>query len=127
MDWKIYMKFTFIIFAFMMANTLAFTLGIQIYNNSQPLFSVPATLAIGGVILANCAAVQLLLAGKYSLEPLFYIGLIPIIGFLISYLLMSQSSHYNLAMILYCLSLTLGILLLFFTVKNLQNKKSLVL
>lgn len=122
-----YIKFTFISLAFLIANTMAFTLGLSLISNGQSLFSLPGILAILGIILPNCAAVQLLLAGKYSVNQLFYSGIFPIFGFLISYVLLTKTGQYNLAFVLYSISLASGLVLLVITVIKTQNKKSLVL
>lgn len=122
-----YSKFTFISLAFLIANTMAFTLGLPLISNGQLLFSLSGLLAIIGIILPNCAAVQLLLAGKYSLNQLFYSGIFPIFGFIISYVLLTRTGQYNLAFVLYSISLAFGLFLLVVTVNKTQNKKSLVL
>lgn len=127
MNWNMYLKFAFITVGFMMANTTAFTVGIAIFHNQQPLLSVGGIIAVSGIILANCATIQLLLAGKYSLNQLFYLGLVPILGFFISYLMLTKTTQYQLSILLYCISLSVGVLLLYTTMKNMQNKKSLVL
>ena len=124
---QMYIKFTVIIFAFLMANTMAFTIGLGLLRMNDSLFSISGILAISGVVLANCAAVQLLLAGKYSINPLFLIGVLPIIGFLLSYLLYTKTDQGIAALILYSLSIITGIILLYMTIKDSENKKSLVL
>lgn len=122
-----YIKFTIISLAFLIANTMAFILSLPLIANDQSLFSLSGILALLGVILPNCAAVQLLLAGKYSVNQLFYSGILPIFGFLISYVLLTRTGQNNLAFILYSISLVSGLLLLVITVKRTQNKKGLVL
>ncbi len=122
-----YIKFTIISLAFLIANTMAFILSLPLIANDQSLFSLSGILALLGVILPNCAAVQLLLAGKYSVNQLFYSGILPIFGFLISYVLLTRTGQNNLAFILYSISLVIGLLLLVITVKRTQNKKGLVL
>ena len=122
-----YIKFTIISFAFLIANTMAFTLGITLFRMNESIVSVPGILAMSGVILANCAAIQLLIAGKYSINSLFYIGILPVIGFMISYLLFTRTNQSNEAIMLFSLSLIIGFVLLVMTIKDSQNKKSLVL
>lgn len=124
---NMYVRFAFITIAFLIVNTTAFTIGLILLANNSPLLSVEGVLAIGGVLLANCAAIQLLLAGKYSITHLFYIGLIPISGFFIAYYAISRTHAYQLGVIFYCISVLAGVFLLFFTIKQSQNKKSLVL
>jgi hypothetical protein len=124
---NMYVRFAFITIAFLIVNTTAFTIGLTLLANNSPILSVEGFLAIGGVLLANSAAIQLLLAGKYSITHLFYIGLIPISGFFIAYYTISRTSAYQLGVVLYCISVLAGVILLFFTVKQSQNKKSLVL
>ena len=122
-----YIKFAIISFAFLIANTMAFTLGITLFRMSESIVSVPGILAMSGIILANCAAIQLLIAGKYSINSLFYIGILPVIGFMISYLLFTRTNQSNEAIMLFSLSLLIGFVLLIMTIKDSQNKKSLVL
>ena len=122
-----YIKFAIISFAFLIANTMAFTIGITLFRMNESIVSVPGILAMSGIILANCAAIQLLIAGKYSINSLFYIGILPVIGFMISYLLFTRTNQSNEAIMLFSLSLLIGIILLIMTIKNSQNKKSLVL
>ena len=124
---NMYVRFAFITIAFLIVNTTAFSIGLTLLANNSPLISVDGVLAIGGVLLANCAAIQLLLAGKYSITQLFYFGLIPIGGFFIAYYTISRTNAYQLGVIFYCISVLAGVLLLFLTVKQSQNKKSLVL
>ena len=122
-----YIKFSIISFAFLIANTMAFTLGITLFRMNESFVSVPGILAMSGIILANCAAIQLLIAGKYSINSLFYIGILPVIGFMISYLLFTRTNQSNEAIMLFSLSLAIGFVLLVMTIKDSQNKKSLVL
>ena len=122
-----YLKFAIISFAFLIANTMAFTLGITLFRMNESIVSVPGILAMSGIILANCAAIQLLIAGKYSINSLFYIGILPVIGFMVSYLLFTRTSQNNEAIMLFSLSLIIGFVLLVMTIKDSQNKKSLVL
>lgn len=122
-----YIKFAIISFAFLIANTMAFTLGITLFRMNESFVSVPGILAMSGIILANCAAIQLLIAGKYSINSLFYIGILPVIGFMISYLLFTRTNQSNEAIMLFSLSLAIGFVLLVMTIKDSQNKKSLVL
>mgnify|MGYP003417971187 FL=1 len=122
-----YIKFAIISFAFLIANTMAFTLGITLFRMNESFVSVPGILAMSGIILANCAAIQLLIAGKYSINSLFYIGILPVIGFMISYLLFTRTNQSNEAIMLFSLSLLIGFVLLIMTIKDSQNKKSLVL
>ena len=82
---------------------------------------------MSGITLANCAAIQLLIAGKYSINSLFYIGILPVIGFMVSYLLFTRTNQSNEAIMLFSLSLIIGFVLLVMTIKDSQNKKSLVL
>ena len=124
---SMYIKFAIISFAFLIANTMAFTLGITLFRMNESIVSVPGILAMSGVILANCAAIQLLIAGKYSINSLFYIGILPVIGFMISYLLFTKTNQSNEAIMLFSLSLIIGFVLLVMTIKDSQNKKSLVL
>ena len=122
-----YIKFAIISFAFLIANTMAFTLAFTLFRMNASFVSIPGILAMSGVILANCAAIQLLIAGKYSINSLFYIGILPVIGFMISYLLFTRTSQSNEAIMLFSLSLLIGFVLLIMTIKDSQNKKSLVL
>ena len=122
-----YIKFTIISFAFLIANTMAFTLAFTLFRMNESFVSVPGILAMSGIILANCAAIQLLIAGKYSINSLFYIGILPVIGFMISYLLFTRTNQSNEAIMLFSLSLLIGFVLLVMTIKDSQNKKSLVL
>ena len=122
-----YIKFAIISFAFLIANTMAFTLGITLFRMNESIVSVPGILAMSGFILANCAAIQLLIAGKYSINSLFYIGILPVIGFMVSYLLFTRTNQSNEAIMLFSLSLLIGFVLLIMTIKDSQNKKSLVL
>ena len=124
---NMYIKFAIISFAFLIANTMAFTLGITLLRISESFVSVPGILAMSGVILANCAAIQLLIAGKYSINSLFYIGILPVIGFMTSYLLFTRTNQSNEAIMLFSLSLLIGFVLFVMTIKDSQNKKSLVL
>ena len=124
---SMYIKFAIISFAFLIANTMAFTLGITLFRMNDSFISVPGILAMSGIILANCAAIQLLIAGKYSINSLFYIGILPVIGFMISYLLFTRTNQSNEAIMLFSLSLIIGFVLLVMTIKDSQNKKSLVL
>ena len=123
---NMYIKFAIISFAFLIANTMAFTLGLTLLRMNESFVSMPGILAISGVILANCAAIQLLIAGKYSINSLFYIGILPVMGFTISYLLFTRTNQSNEAIMLFSLSLIIGFILLVMTVKDSQNKKSLV-
>lgn len=100
----------------MMANTIAFSLGFIFLFGDHSLFSLRGGLAIGGVILANCAAVQLLIAGREQRERLFRIGIIPILGYLLAYLLLSRTHYSPLAFMIYCYSLIAGVLLLIITI-----------
>ncbi len=122
-----YIKFAIISFAFLIANTMAFTLAFTLFRMNESFVSIPGILAMSGVILANCAAIQLLIAGKYSINSLFYIGILPVIGFMISYLLFTRTNQSNEAIMLFSLSLLIGFVLLIMTIKDSQNKKSLVL
>ena len=122
-----YIKFAIISFAFLIANTMAFTLAFTLFRMNESFISIPGILAMSGVILANCAAIQLLIAGKYSINSLFYIGILPVIGFMISYLLFTRTNQSNEAIMLFSLSLLIGFVLLIMTIKDSQNKKSLVL
>ena len=122
-----YIKFAIISFAFLIANTMAFTLAFTLFRMNASFVSIPGILAMSGVILANCTAIQLLIAGKYSINSLFYIGILPVIGFMISYLLFTRTSQSNEAIMLFSLSLLIGFVLLIMTIKDSQNKKSLVL
>ena len=124
---NMYVRFAFITTAFLIVNTTAFTIGLTLLASNFSLLSVQGILAIGGVLLANCAAIQVLLAGKYSITHLFYIGLIPITGFFIAYFVISRTHAFQLGVVFYCISVLAGVVLLFFTVKQSQNKKSLVL
>ena len=124
---NMYIKFTIISFAFLIANTMAFTLGFSLLHMNDSLLSTPGILAVSGVILANCGAVQLLIAGKYSINTLFYIGILPVVGYMISYLLFTKTNQDNAAIMLYSISLVIGVVLLFMTIKDSHNKKSLVL
>ena len=124
---SMYIKFAIVSFAFLIANTMAFTLGITLFRMNESIVSVPGILAMSGVILANCAAIQLLIAGKYSINSLFYIGILPVIGFMISYLLFTRTNQSNEAIMLFSLSLIIGFVLLVMTIRDSQNKKSLVL
>jgi len=122
-----YIKFAIISFAFLIANTMAFTLAFTLFRMNESFVSIPGILAMSGVILANCAAIQLLIAGKYSINSLFCIGILPVIGFMISYLLFTRTNQSNEAIMLFSLSLLIGFVLLIMTIKDSQNKKGLVL
>ena len=124
---NMYIKFAIISFAFLIANTMAFTLGYTLLRTNDSLFTVSGILAVSGVILANCGSVQLLIAGKYSINTLFYIGILPVVGYLISYLLYTKTNESSAAMMLYSISLIIGVILLYMTIKDSHNKKSLVL
>jgi hypothetical protein len=124
---NMYIKFTIISFAFLIANTMAFTLGLTLLSINESLFSIPGILAVSGVILANCGSVQLLVAGKYSINTLFYVGILPVVGYMLSYLLFTKTEQGFVAIMLYSISLVVGVVLLFMTIKDSQNKKSLVL
>lgn len=124
---NMYIKFTIISFAFLIANTMAFTLGLTLFSINESLFSIPGILAVSGVILANCGSVQLLVAGKYSINTLFYVGILPVVGYMLSYLLFTKTEQGFAAIMLYSISLVVGVVLLFMTIKDSQNKKSLVL
>ena len=124
---NMYIKFTIICFAFLIANTMAFTLGFSLLRMNNSLLSVPGILSVSGVILANCGSVQLLVAGKYSINTLFYIGILPVVGYILSFLLLTKTNQGNAAIMLYSVSLIIGVILLFMTIKDSQNKKSLVL
>ena len=124
---NMYIKFTIISFAFLIANTMAFTLGLTLLSINESLFSIPGILAVSGVILANCGSVQLLVAGKYSINTLFYVGILPVVGYMLSYLLFTKTEQGFAAIMLYSISLVVGVVLLFMTIKDSQNKKSLVL
>ena len=124
---NMYIKFSVITFAFLIANTMAFTLGLALLRLNESLLSVPGILAVAGVILANCGSVQLLVAGKYSINTLFYIGILPVMGYMLSYLLFTKTNQSNAAIMLYSISLIVGVVLLFMTIKDSHNKKSLVL
>ena len=124
---NMYIKFTIISFAFLIANTMAFTLGLTLLSINESLFSIPGILAVSGVILANCGSVQLLVAGKYSINTLFYVGILPVVGYMFSYLLFTKTEQGFVAIMLYSISLVVGVVLLFMTIKDSQNKKSLVL
>lgn len=115
---NIYVKFSVITFAFLMANTIAFSLGFLFLFAIESLWSMGGLLAVGGVILANCAAVQLLIAGKEQFEHLFLIGLVPIIGYLIAYLLFSYTLFSTLATVIYSMSIIVGVVLLAITVQK---------
>ena len=124
---NMYVKFAIITFAFLIANTMAFTLGYTLLRMNESLFTVQGILAMSGVILANCGSVQLLVAGKYSINTLFHIGILPVVGYLISYLLFTRTDQGNAAIMLYSVSLIVGVVLLYMTIKDSHNKKSLVL
>ena len=124
---NMYIKFAIISFAFLISNTLAFTLGYTLLRMNDSLLTVTGVLAIAGVILANCGSVQLLVAGKYSINTLFYIGILPVVGYLLSYLLFTKTNQGNAAIMLYSVSLVVGVVLLYMTIKDSHNKKSLVL
>lgn len=115
---NIYVKFSVITFAFLMANTIAFSLGFLLLFAIESLWSMGGLLAVGGVILANCAAVQLLIAGKEQFEHLFLIGIVPIIGYLIAYLLFSYTLFSTLATVIYSMSIIVGVVLLTITVQK---------
>ena len=115
---NIYVKFSVITFAFLMANTIAFSLGFLFLFAIESLWSMGGLLAVGGVILANCAAVQLLIAGKEQFEHLFLIGVVPIIGYLIAYLLFSYTLFSTLATVIYSMSIIVGVVLLAITVQK---------
>ena len=115
---NIYVKFSVITFAFLMANTIAFSLGFLFLFAIESLWSIGGLLAVGGVILANCAAVQLLIAGKEQFEHLFLIGIVPIIGYLIAYLLFSYTLFSTLATVIYSMSIIVGVVLLAITVQK---------
>ena len=115
---NIYVKFSVITFAFLMANTIAFSLGFLFLFAIESLWSIGGLLAVGGVILANCAAVQLLIAGKEHSEHLFLIGIVPIIGYLIAYLLLSYTLFLTLATVIYSISIISGVVLLTITVQK---------
>lgn len=115
---NIYVKFSVITFAFLMANTIAFSLGFLFLFAIESLWSMGGLLAVGGVILANCAAVQLLIAGKEQFEHLFLIGIVPIIGYLIAYLLFSYTLFSTLATVVYSMSIIIGVVLLTITVQK---------
>ena len=124
---NMYIKFAIITFAFLIANTMAFTLNYTFLRMNDSLYSVPGVLAMSGVILANCGAAQLLVAGKYSINTLFYVGILPVVGYMVSYLLLTKTEQYTAAVMLYSISLIVGVILLFMTIKNSHGKKSLVL
>ena len=124
---NMYIKFAIITFAFLIANTMAFTLNYTFLRMNDSLYSVPGILAMSGVILANCGAAQLLVAGKYSINTLFYVGILPVVGYMVSYLLLTKTEQYTAAVMLYSISLIVGVILLFKTIKNSHGKKSLVL
>lgn len=124
---NMYIKFAIITFAFLIANTMAFTLNYTFLRMNDSLYSVPGVLAMSGVILANCGAAQLLVAGKYSINTLFYVGILPVVGYMVSYLLLTKTEQYTAAVMLYSISLIVGVILLFKTIKNSHGKKSLVL
>ena len=124
---NMYIKFAIITFAFLIANTMAYTLGLTMLQLNESLFSIPGLLAVLGVILANCVSIQLLIAGKYSINTLFYIGILPVSGYLVSYLLFTRTNQNTAAVILYSLSLVIGVVLLLMTIKNSEGKKSIVL
>lgn len=115
---NIYVKFSVITFAFLMANTIAFSLGFLFLFALESIWSIGGLLAVGGVILANCAAVQLLIAGKEQFEHLFLIGIVPIIGYLIAYLLFSYTLFSTLATVVYSMSIIIGVVLLTITVQK---------
>ena len=124
---NMYIKFAIITFAFLIANTMAFTLNYTFLRMNDSLYSVPGVLAMSGVILANCGAAQLLVAGKYSINTLFYVGILPVVGYMASYLLLTKTEQHTAAVMLYSISLIVGVILLFMTIKNSHGKKSLVL
>lgn len=124
---NMYVRFAFITIAFLIVNTTAFTIGLGLLENNASFFSINGVLAITGVLLANCAAVQLLLAGKYSISSLFYIGLLPISGFFASYFAISRANEYLIGVVFYCISIIISLSLLYITLKLSQGKKSLVL
>ena len=124
---NMYIKFAIITFAFLIANTMAFTLNYTFLRMNDSLYSVPGILAMSGVILANCGAAQLLVAGKYSINTLFYVGILPVVGYMVSYLLLTKTEQHTAAVMLYSISLIVGVILLFKTIKNSHGKKSLVL
>lgn len=124
---NMYIKFAIITFAFLIANTMAFTLNYTFLRMNDSLYSVPGILAMSGVILANCGAAQLLVAGKYSINTLFYAGILPVVGYMVSYLLLTKTEQHTAAVMLYSISLIVGVILLFMTIKNSHGKKSLVL
>lgn len=101
-----------------MANTIAFSLGFLFLFALESIWSIGGLLAVGGVILANCAAVQLLIAGKEQFEHLFLIGIVPIIGYLIAYLLFSYTLFSTLATVVYSMSIIIGVVLLTITVQK---------
>lgn len=115
---NIYVKFSVITFAFLMANTIAFSLGFLFLFALESIWSIGGLLAVGGVILANCAAVQLLIAGKEQFEHLFLIGIVPIMGYLIAYLLFSYTLFSTLATVVYSMSIIIGVVLLTITVQK---------
>lgn len=124
---KMYVKFSVILIAFLMANTVAFTIGLAYLRMNGSLASLQGIMAIAGVLLANCAAIQLLVAGKYSIDTLFYTGTAPIIGFFLSYYSFTSMEQPILAIVLYSISLIVGLVLFVITMSSTENKKSLVL
>ena len=122
-----YLKFAMIVIGFMFANSKAFTLGFEFLRINASLLSVEGILAVSGVFLANAAAVQLLIAGKYSRNSLFFTGIFPIIGYIISFLLLTKTDQGMMAIIIYSLSVTVGVFLLFVTMKASENEESLIL
>jgi hypothetical protein len=122
---NMYLRFSLITIAFMIVNSNAFLLGQDLLKTAPSMFSVAGVLAIVGVLLANCAAIQMILASKYDLVSLFYLGVIPIIGFFIAFFVLTRSSSYEIGLVFYCLAIVIGVALLALTYKQSEMKKSL--
>jgi hypothetical protein len=121
---NMYLRFSLITIAFMIVNSTAFLLGQDLLNTSSSMLSVPGVLAIIGVLLANCAAVQMVLASKHDLVSLFYLGIIPMIGFFIAFFVLTRSTSYQVGLVFYCLAIIVGVTLLALTYKQSEMKKS---
>ena len=122
----IYFKFTLISYAFLIANTLAFTLGFTQLSNTHSMMSIEGFLAIGGVALANCACVAMLLAGKHHFDQLFWLTQIPIATFTLAYAFYAYSANFSYALIAYSIALFISLLLLIFTLSKLNEAEIVV-
>ena len=104
---------------------MAFSLGFTFLFGSNSLLSLGGFIAIFGVILTNCAAIALLISGREKFNQLFTVGVLPVLGYTVAYVLYAYTLYSTTAITIYCVSIILGIFILILTVIR-QNHRSVI-